>query len=963
MTNLGRSEACSGEPVHPGWPRERNLPHVEMLIINFPFGKFNFSAKIQSNLLIGLPGAYMKTAKQIRNSFFQYFENQGHRIIESAPIIPQGDPTLLFTNAGMNQFKDIFLGTGTYDCSRVADTQKCLRVSGKHNDLEEVGQDTYHHTFFEMLGNWSFGDYFKEDAIRWAWDYLANVCQLPTEKLWTTVFGGDDQMDLGPDLEAENLWLEISDLPAERMLRCSRKDNFWEMGETGPCGPCSEIHFDQGPEMCELGHIPGHVCRVNGDCSRYIEIWNLVFIQFNRLQGGSLKDLPNKHVDTGMGLERLVAVMQNYQSNYDTDLFTPIIKILEDISGHQYGNHKKVDVAFRVIADHVRALAVAIADGALPGKVGRGYVLRRLLRRACRFSRQTLELQEPILSRLMPAVMDIFSETFPEIKRREEVICQTFDFEEELFAKTIHRGIERFTLVTDNLQKEKKDIIDGHIAYRLYHQDGFPRDLIDLMAREKGLQVDNETWQKAESEHRESSKGEKEEQIVDPNRVEGLPATLFHGYWEQRVKDGDKGAPDVAAAIDGQGKILKIIDTTVAEANPKLSLAMVTDTTPFYAESGGQVGDQGHITGDNFDFKVNNTIKTGDVYLHLGFLAKGNRTELPAQVSMKVDMERRLAIMANHTATHLMHWAMKKVLGENADQHGSVVDENRLRFDVSHRNSITDEELEKIELLVNQSIRENIGLNIAVMEKQEALKSGVTALFGEKYGQWVRVVDVGGFSRELCGGTHVRATGEIGFFAIVSESACEAGVRRVEAVTGPKAVQHALNWRKILKQSATRLGVPLEMVPERIEKIQAQIKEMKKKRTQTSQKDIKTLPNTLLAQASLVDSSIRVIIQNLGDYKPNQLGEIADNLRSRDNTAGLLAAVDQEKGKIFLLGFRSKGLEKIHAGQMVKKISQLLKGGGGGRPDFAKGGGKDIPGLPGALKEAEKIIKEMLKEP
>lgn len=878
---------------------------------------------------------------RLRDDFLRFFKERDHKIIPSAPVVPQDDPTLLFTNAGMNQFKNIFLGTMKVDYKRAADTQKCLRVSGKHNDLDEVGRDTTHHTFFEMLGNWSFGDYFKSEAICWAWDFLVGLCGLPAERLYATYFGGDKKDGIEPDDEAMNLWPEKSGIPPERVLPFGKKDNFWEMGDVGPCGPCSEIHIDLGEAFCDLKHVSGHKCGVNGDCKRFIELWNLVFIQFNRKKDGVLVRLEKNHIDTGMGFERLLGVVNKTYSNYETDLFYPLFEEASRITGFGYGKDgNEVDIALRVISDHVKALTFAITDGAMPEKKGRGSVLRSLLRRAARFGRQTLGMKEPFIFRLPSVVARIYENIFPEVSQRLPHIENTIKEEENLFAMTIDRGLNRFWNVVNNMQNREKKILDGFTAYRLYHQDGFPRDLIEQMARENDLTVDEDGWMKAEKEHRERSKGEAQELPFDPDELESdIPATEFAGYWE---RDDAQDAGTFAEA-----RIVKLLGEKI----------LLLDRTPFYAESGGQVGDTGEIFGDGFIFMVNDTKKFGDYYMHFGEIKVGSKTKLPETVKARVDIDRRMNIMANHTATHLLHWALREVLGQHANQQGSEVNPDYLRFDVTNPLAISSEELYRIEALVNEKICQNIPVKISIKKLDEAKQSGVTALFGEKYSEWVRVIDLGGYSRELCGGTHCQRTGDIGFFYIVSESSSEAGVRRIEAVTRKASVIKVQEDRMILKESSSMLNANYRDLPARLQALVSQVKDLKKSKARDEKKDLKDYKKVLINNAPTAGES-RVVVASLKELNPSQLGELADELRSGSvPVCGILASPQQDS--ITLIGFASKDLTKggrIHIGNIVRDISVKLGGGGGGRPDFAKGGGKNIEKLDETLDSTKETL-------
>jgi alanyl-tRNA synthetase len=884
----------------------------------------------------------MRTADEIREAFMEFFRRRGHTIVSSAPVVPHGDPSLMFTNAGMNQFKDVFLGTGKRDYTRCANTQKCIRVSGKHNDLEEVGVDTYHHTFFEMLGNWSFGDYFKKEAIRWGWEFLVDTMGLPGDKLWATVFGGDDALGLQPDTEAEQIWPEETGIPAERVLRFGVKDNFWEMAETGPCGPCSEIHIDLGPEACDKKGVEGHECRVNGECGRYFEVWNLVFIQYNRIDRTTLKPLPARHVDTGMGFERLVAVCQSKSSNYDTDLFTPLLAKIGELTDKAYGESDKVDAAMRVVADHVRALSVAIADGALPGNKDRGYVLRRILRRALRFGYQVLGRDTPFIHEVVPVVADVLGTPFPELHTRLGHVQRVVLSEEEAFLRTLDRGIDRFESIAASIEESGESRFDGEVAYDLYSTYGFPKDLIELMARERNLKLDESGWDKAESEHRLASAGEREERF-DPSELEGLPATEFVGYWEDPRSD--------EMGTRARVKALKLIGNEY----------LILDRTPFYAEAGGQVGDTGVVTADGFRFVVTDTGRLGDIWFHQGEVEQADDlTNLPEEAIAQVDRKRRLKIMANHTVTHLLHWALRKNVSEEATQQGSLVDPDYLRFDFTHDEPLTDEELQAIEKAVNERIADDHPVEIRRESYQEAIEQGVTALFGEKYGEEVRVVKIDDVSQELCGGTHCRRTGQIGYFQIVSEKAVSAGVRRIVAETRLEAVARAMEQRRLLEQAAQALNTSPEELPARIEQLQKKIKELKKGTAKAKAINIKRERQRLLDQAERIDG-VSVVVAQI-DANPKQLGELADALRGgSEPVAGLLATA--KTGKSVLVAFASKDLSKkgkVHAGNLVRSAAEVAGGRGGGRPDFAKGGSKETENLPAALEQAKKTLKESL---
>ena len=721
------------------------------------------------------------TSPEIRQSFLDFFASKQHRIIPSAPVIPHGDPTLLFTNAGMNQFKEIFLGTGKRDYTRVADTQKCIRVSGKHNDLEEVGRDTYHHTFFEMLGNWSFGDYYKKEAIAWAWELLTGVWKLPKERLWATVYSSDD--------EAFELWRKVTDINPTHILKFGEKDNFWEMGETGPCGPCSEIHMD----LTAGGDATASL--VNAGSPQVIEIWNLVFIQNNRTAKGELENLPMKHVDTGMGFERVCAVMEamksNFKhpaSNYDSDVFTPLIKRISEISGKSYGYNDEADIATRVIADHIRALTFAIADGAIPSNEGRGYVLRRILRRAARFGRN-LGLHEPFLFKLVDTLVQTMSHVFPEIKEQQQHIERVIKGEEEGFNQTLDRGLEIFEEAAKKAGSLKLKVISGGDAFRLYDTFGFPLDLTILMAKERGLDVDESTFSRLMDQQRERSRDFRGDAGAEINLAKS----------KERAKDLGVATIEEKFRFDGYDLLEEEVEIQSAVENLVLSA-----NTPFYGESGGQVGDKGWFIIPGYQLNVVDTVKSGKVNIHI----LDKPFDWPHQqikAIAKVDKPRRFSIMRNHTATHLVHAALRKVLGTHVHQAGSLVAPEHLRFDFAHFSKVSEQELAEIENIVNEKIAENIQLqhwrNIPF---EEAQKMGALMFFGDKYGDKVNVVQFGDFSKEFCGGTHVKNTGDIGFFKIRAESSSASGVRRIEAITHEYAVEFLKNENKTYKELVER---------------------------------------------------------------------------------------------------------------------------------------------------------------
>ncbi|MGB2705055.1 MAG: alanine--tRNA ligase, partial [Chitinophagaceae bacterium] len=699
----------------------------------------------------------MMTSAEIRQAFMDFFSSKGHTIVPSAPIVVKNDPTLMFTNAGMNQFKDYFLGNKVPPYGRVADTQKCLRVSGKHNDLEEVGVDTYHHTMFEMLGNWSFGDYFKHEAISWSWELLTEVYKIPNDRLYATVFEGDKKEGIPASTIALAKWKEF--LPEDHIVFGNKKDNFWEMGDTGPCGPCSEIHVDCRPDE-ERKNIPGHTL-VNKDHPQVIEIWNNVFIQYNRKKDGNLEPLPATHVDTGMGLERLVRVIQGKQSNYDTDLFTGTIGEVEKITGKKYDyGDSKVAVAFRVLADHIRAISFTIADGQLPSNTGAGYVIRRILRRAVRYYYSYLDYKKPLLTQLVPVLAKQFETVFPELQQQVDFVSKVVKEEEDAFLKTVDKGLTMLNQASKN--------ISGQEAFKLYDTFGFPLDLTKLVAEEKGLAIDEKGFEVEMKQQK------------DRSRAAG---TVDAEDWVI-LKDGSNKFVGYDS-LEAKASVLKY---RKVKAKGKELYQLVLDTTPFYAESGGQVGDRGVLTIDNSPFTIVDTKKDNDLIIHF---AENIPADLSGEVLAKVDTAKRKNTELHHSATHLLHAALRNVLGTHVAQKGSLVNEEHLRFDFSHFAKVTDEEIAQVEALVNEKVRENIPVVIKSMPKDEAMKLGAMALFGEKYGDVVRVVIIDpNYSVELCGGTHVGATGELGLLKLTSESAVAAGVRRVEAVCGKQAEEY-----------------------------------------------------------------------------------------------------------------------------------------------------------------------------
>jgi alanyl-tRNA synthetase len=844
--------------------------------------------------------------------------------------VVKDDPTLLFTNAGMNQFKDYFLGNRIPEHRRVADTQKCLRVSGKHNDLEEVGVDTYHHTMFEMLGNWSFGDYFKKEAIAWSWELLTGVYGLDKERLYVTIFEGDDAEGLPEDAEAYNEWLKF--VRAENILKGSKKDNFWEMGDTGPCGPSSEIHFDSRSEE-ERTRTSGRTL-VNKDHPQVIEIWNNVFIQFNRLKDGSLQPLPEKHVDTGMGFERLVRVIQQKQSNYETDLFTGTIAATEKITGKVYDfSDSRTAVAFRVIADHIRAISFTIADGQLPSNTGAGYVIRRILRRAVRYAYAALDCREPLLYRLVPLIAEQFAGVFPELKQQTQFVSRVVKEEEEAFMRTLAKGISYFEEHISDLDSR---LISGPFAFTLFDTYGFPIDLTLLMAKEKEFDVDMAGFERSLTEQKNRSRAATTLDTEDWIQLDDEPGNDFVGYDDL------------------------VIDTRISKyrkvkTKGKEQFQLVLDKTPFYAESGGQVGDKGVLQADGEIIQVTDTKKENNLIIHF-------TDKLPSipdvRLTAKVDLESRLNTAYNHTATHLLHAALRKVLGSHVSQKGSLVSPDVLRFDFSHFSKLSDEEIRQIEMLVNQKIRENIPVEIREMPKEEAMKKGAMALFGEKYGDKVRVVTIDpAYSVELCGGTHVANTGMIGVFAIVSESAVAAGVRRIEALTGAVAMRYITDKINQVRQISELLKTrePLKSV----EKLMEEKVALERRLETMEARHLVQVRNSLLEKDEIING-----VTFVGDIvevgNPDALKKLCYELKSKlhDYVAVVAANIG---GKPFVAIGISETVtvaRNLDAARLVKEVvAPLIKGGGGGQKTLATSGGQDASNLPRVIDAVRSAVE------
>ncbi|AKD04633.1 alanine--tRNA ligase [Pontibacter korlensis] len=873
---------------------------------------------------------------EIRQKFLDFFASKQHQVVPSAPIVVKDDPTLMFINSGMAPFKDYFLGNKPAPSKRVADTQKCLRVSGKHNDLEEVGYDTYHHTMFEMLGNWSFGDYFKKEALEWSWELLTDVYKLPKDRLYVSVFQGDQAENLPMDQDAYNIWKTM--ISEDRILMGSKKDNFWEMGDTGPCGPCSEIHIDLRSEE-ERAKVDGKEL-VNNDHPQVVEIWNNVFMEFNRLADGSLVKLPAQHVDTGMGFERLCMAIQGKQSNYDTDVFQPLIQYVANEAGIKYGDDEKKDIAIRVISDHIRAISFTIADGQLPSNNKAGYVIRRILRRAVRYGFTFLDFKKPFLYKLTEVLAEQTAHVFPELKQQLGFVQRVIEEEENAFLRTLENGLKRLDALEESF-KQHNNTIDGKTAFELYDTFGFPLDLTALIAREKGLKVDEEGFGKEMEQQKNRSRNASATEQSDWVILQPDVVNEFIGY------DCD--------VTDAQ-----IVRYRQVKAKNNSEYHIVLDKTPFYAESGGQVGDVGYLVADGERVEVLDTKKENDLILHI---TKNLPKNLEAGFSAEIDAERRNLIRKNHSATHLLHAALRTVLGDHVQQRGSLVNEKVLRFDFSHFAKVEEAELRQIEHIVNERVRQAIPLderrNVPI---DEAKEMGATALFGEKYGDFVRVITFGSdYSVELCGGTHVFNTGNIGYFKIISESSVAAGVRRIEAVTASAAeeyMQQQLNElnavREVLNTQSNVSGA--------VQKMQEDLKVLQKQLEAFELKQLSSLKDSLAHKAQQLDG-INLITERVELSSADYLKKLAFDMRQVvDNLVLVLAAEIDGKPQIAVMLSDNLVQDKnLNASQMVRELAKEIKGGGGGQPFYATAGGKDVAGLDVVPGKAQELVKSIIK--
>ncbi len=859
-------------------------------------------------------------ANEIRQQFIEFFQQRGHTFVRSASLVPQDDPTLIFTNAGMNQFKPIFLGKKSPEHTRVVNSQKCIRVSGKHNDLEEVGQDAFHHTFFEMLGNWSFGDYQKSEAIQWAWELFTEVWKLDKNRLWATVYEDDD--------EADELWKTVTDIDPSRVLRYGKKYNFWEMGGTGPCGPCSEIHYYVGDDPSNQS---SDGVNVSPD---YWELWNLVFIQNERMSDGSLIDLPETHVDTGAGFERITAILQGKSSNYDTDLFQPIVLAAENLSGSSYDDDP---VPFRVIADHIRMLTFSIADGVLPSNDGRGYVARRILRRAARFGRK-LGMPITFLHKLAGVVVDIMGDAYPELVERRSHLEKVIEAEEIKFNETLDRGLDNFQKIADSLDGKE---ISGEAAFKLYDTYGFPLDLTEQMAQEHGISVDTKGFEAAMEKQKEKARSAGKF-TIDTDAGEWVELTKgedseFIGY------DDTSSKSEIRRYQQVNGKYLIILDKT-----------------PFYAEQGGQVGDTGFISGKDFELRVVDTVKDGESHIHVTEMVEGEEVN-SAKVTVEVEQIRREAIGKNHTATHLMHKALKMVLGDHVQQAGSLVGSEHLRFDLTHYEKITDEQIEQIEEIVNNRIIKNTPLDITIKGFDEARKEGAEAIFEEKYGDEVRMITIGDFSKELCGGSHVKRTGDIGFFKITEESSLSSGVRRIFAHTGTGALRYVTEGFRQLTKLQQMLNVPVSELESRIRQLLEKNRELEKKLRKRSgsggaEKVTEIINNTLEVNGrklaiSEIESDDIDHLKLLGDHLASGLG----------SGIGVLASIEDSKLTLVFVVTQDLIVAGVKAGDIAREQGKKLGGGGGGQPHLATAGLKYSGSVSKALDDMKVDLTELLE--
>ena len=880
----------------------------------------------------------MKNSNEIRQDFISFFEEREHRFVRSAPVIPTDDPTLLFSNSGMAQFKEVFLGTGVREYNRATNSQKCIRASGKHNDLEDVGHDNYHHTFFEMLGNWSFGDYFKEEAIEWAWELMTEVWGLEKGKFWATVFEGGEGVE--PDEEAEKFWRNNTDINPNQILRFDKKDNFWEMGDIGPCGPCSELHIDLGKGTCPFEKK--HNCSVNlEECWRFVELWNLVFIQYQRFPDGHLESLPAKHVDTGMGLERICRVIQGVDSNYSTDLFIPILNRISDVT-KKADTGEKEGVAFRVLADHIRSLGFAIADGAFPSNEGRGYVLRRMLRRATRYGR-VLNMNEPFIYKLVPVLVEVMGKAFPEIKKQQEHVENVIKAEETSFGKTLDRGLDIFEKMISNHETNSQKNLSGENVFKLYDTFGFPPDLTRLLCEERGIGMDESEFEELMQQQQKRARETRKFKVTLNKWIEVSPGpdSEFLGY---ELFSTESNLRRYSFENDAQLKI-------------------ILDKTPFYAESGGQASDLGTLEQNGNKWRVVDVQKQGDSIVHFcNVFDVEDKDKLldNSLVYASIDESARLKTTNNHTAAHLMHEALKQVLGEHVNQAGSLVNSEMLRFDFTHFEKVKNTQLDEIENIVNAVIRENISTYIYETPFKNAIDSGITALFGEKYGDVVRVVKISDFSEELCGGCHVKSTGQIGQFRLQSEEAISSGVRRIVAITGLKAESMNQEHSRVVRSLRQLMNVPDYQVPEMVKKLAEEKKILERELKELrSQKFIGNISD-IIKEAEDVNG-VLVLTKLLEVDSSDTLRKIGIELQKEMNS-GVAWLVASISGKFTMLCMVTNDLvlRGFKAGELVNEIAKLAGGKGGGKDDMAQAGLKNLENINEAFSYAVKFIRKKM---
>ncbi len=900
---------------------------------------------------------------EIRQSFLDFFEARGHTIVPSSSLVPGGDETLLFTNAGMVQFKDVFLGTGSRPYSRAVDSQKCLRVAGKHNDLDDVGRDDTHHTFFEMLGNWSFGDYYKREAISWAWELLTEEWGLPKDKIYATCF--EDELGQIPrDDEAAGAWAEQPGFSPDHILFFGRDENFWEMADTGPCGPDSEIHLDRGPEYCDLSHEQDHVCQVNGDCQRYLELWNLVFIQYNRTGPDTLESLPKKHVDTGMGFERIVSVLQDVDSNYETDLFTPILQRIQDMAGHADDQRAELLTPYRVIADHARAASFLIGDGVVPGNTGRNYVCRMIIRRASRFGSYA-GFAEPFLAEVAEVVIDDYGDFYPEIQRNRDAILKTITDEERRFQHTVEAGIAHLTAGLDGVESAGQVTLEGSAAFDLYSTYGLPLEITRDIARERGLEVDEAGFKAAMEAHRAASSADE-----TAGAEGGLPTAFYRSLLnrlaDERRLDEAGVEQDPHGSLEVETELIALIQEgeLVDGAEQGQRVSVVLPATPFYVESGGQVSDTGTIVSvaePRWEIEIENTLEpVSGLIVHVGEVKHGE-PQLGQRVLAAVHEQRRLDIMRNHTATHLLHAALRDVLGEHVRQAGSLVAPGRLRFDFTHPNALSRERIRELESWVNQAILANYPLAVRHEKREKAIQAGAMALFGETYGKEVRTVSIGereAISYELCGGTHVGETGVIGPFLVTGESSAASGIRRIEAITGRAALEHINRLREVQAGLAQLLETTPQELGSSVQRLLDEVDELERE-LQSAQ--------TRLAHVqyeSLVAQEVEGVPVLTGDFSTapiDVLRDLTDRFRAEYDSGVIVLASTPDGQPQFVAALTEDLVERgLHAGELVRAVAEVVGGGGGGRPTLAQAGGKDASQVKAALELVPEWIQERL---